>query len=295
LLPSILLPSIPMSGYKNFAVIGAGDIGSFIVRQLITYQAAGTIKNVVVLTRQGSKTAVDPAAKLIPVDYSNKESVKKALTGVDVVICTVSFMALDLQPGIAEAAKEVGVKLFIPSEFGAPTVGETEGFLGAKGKIHEQLKAIGIPYALFFTGAFSDYVWVPYMGLDVKSGKVTISGDGSKPIPFTSRPDIARYLSYVLTHLPADQLKNRTFTMAGDTKSFNEIFKGYEAKTGKKVEISYLSISELDARLAANPLDIFALIHKLWATGDTSSSLNTDNYLYPGWNPTRVVDYIPVA
>jgi hypothetical protein len=55
-------------------------------------------------------------------------------------------------------------------------------------------------------------------GLDITNGKVTVGGDGSPPMPFTSRPDIARYLSYVLTHLPADQLKNRSFTIAGDTK-----------------------------------------------------------------------------
>jgi len=284
-----------MSGYKNFAVVGAGAIGSYLVRQLITDKAAGTVNDVVVLTRQGSKTTVDPAAKLIQVDYTDKESVKRALTGVDVVISAIPGTAIDVQPGIAEAAKEVGVKLYVPSEFGAPTEGETEGFLGAKAKIHEQLKAIGIPYARFFTGGFSDYLWVPGLGLDVTSGKVTIGGDGSKPLPFTSRPDIARYLSYVLTHLPADQLNNRAFTIAGDTKSFNEIFKGYEAKTGKKVEISYLSISELDARLAANPQDVFAFLHKLWATGDTSSSSKTDNHLYPDWNPSPVVDNLPVA
>ena len=57
-----------------------------------------------------------------------------------------------------------------------------------------------------------------HLGLDVTSGKVTIGGDGSKPLPFTSRTDIARYLSYVLTHLPAEQLKNRSFTISGDTK-----------------------------------------------------------------------------
>jgi hypothetical protein len=57
-----------------------------------------------------------------------------------------------------------------------------------------------------------------HLGLDVTSGKVTIGGDGSNTLPFTSRPDIARYLSYVLTHLPADQLKNRSFTITGDTK-----------------------------------------------------------------------------
>jgi saccharopine dehydrogenase-like NADP-dependent oxidoreductase len=169
-----------MSGYKNFAVVGAGGIGSFIVRQLLTDKAAGTVDNVVVLTRQaslasesdcrtpstnqpsqGSKTTVDPAAKLIPVDYSNKELIKTALTGVDVVISTVPPLAFDVQPGIAEAAKEAGVKLFVPSEFGGRTEGATEGRNGAKANIHKQLKAIGIPYALFYTGVFADSLWGP--------------------------------------------------------------------------------------------------------------------------------------
>ncbi|KAI9466594.1 NAD-P-binding protein [Lactarius psammicola] len=283
-----------MSGYKNFAVVGAGQIGSFIIRQLITDKAAGTVNDVVVLTRRGSKTTVDPAARLIPVDYSDKESIKNALTGVNVVISTVPGTAIDVQPGIAEAAKEVGVKLFIPSEFGEPTEGETEGYLGAKAKIHKQLKAIGIPYALFYTGGFADYLWVPHLGLDVTSGKVSVGGDGSNPIPFTSRPDIARYLSYVLTHLPANQLKNRSFAIVGDTKSFNEIFKLYEAKTGKKVEVTYIPISELDARLASNPRDFFAFLHKLWATPDRRWE-ETDNHLYPDWNPSPVLDNMPVA
>ncbi len=69
-----------------------------------------------------------------------------------------------------------------------------------------------------------------YLGLDVTGGKVSVGGDGSNPIPFTSRRDIARYLSYVLTHLPADQLKNRSFTITGDTKvrSLRQVFWGVE-------------------------------------------------------------------
>ncbi len=43
-----------MSGYKNFAVVGAGTIGSFIIRQLLADKAAGAINDVVVLTRQAS-------------------------------------------------------------------------------------------------------------------------------------------------------------------------------------------------------------------------------------------------
>jgi hypothetical protein len=41
-----------MSGYPNFAVAGAGNIGSYIVQQLLKDKAAGIIKEVVVLSRQ---------------------------------------------------------------------------------------------------------------------------------------------------------------------------------------------------------------------------------------------------
>ena len=41
-----------MSGYKNFAIAGAGTIGSFIIQQFLKDKAAGTVNKVVVLTRQ---------------------------------------------------------------------------------------------------------------------------------------------------------------------------------------------------------------------------------------------------
>jgi hypothetical protein len=173
-----------------------------------------------------------------PVDYSKPASIKSALSGVDVVISTISVVALDVQEKIAEAAKEVGVKLFIPSDFGNVTEGETEGMFGAKAGIQTQLKKLGVPYAVFYTGPFADFIWEPcvcrllflcscvevettdqrFLDLDVKGGKVKVAGDGNKAISFTSRTDIARYLSYVLTRLPPDQLKNKSFTIEGDHK-----------------------------------------------------------------------------
>ena len=100
--------------------------------------------------------------KVIPVDYSNREAIKNALTRIDVVISTVPPTALDVQLGIAEAAKEAGVKLFVPSEFGGVTEGATEGVKGSKARVQDQLKAVGIPYTLFYTGAYADFIWVPY-------------------------------------------------------------------------------------------------------------------------------------
>jgi hypothetical protein len=54
-----------MSGYKNFAVAGAGKIGSFIIRQLITDKAAGTVNDVIVLTRQANLVSTSEMHTLI--------------------------------------------------------------------------------------------------------------------------------------------------------------------------------------------------------------------------------------
>ena len=98
---------------------------------------------------------------MVPVDYSSKESIRNALTGVDVIICTISAEALDLQGKIAEAAKEAGVRLFVPSEFGGVSEGETQGLFGQKATIQSQLRALDIPCAFFYTGPFADYIWAP--------------------------------------------------------------------------------------------------------------------------------------
>ena len=100
-------------------------------------------------------------AKVIQVDYSNEGSIKHALTGVDVVISTIPGAAVDIQVKIATAAKNVGVKLFVLSEFAGIPDGETEWVLGAKANVQSQLKALDIPYAAFYTGLFADYAWVP--------------------------------------------------------------------------------------------------------------------------------------
>lgn len=53
-------------------------------------------------------------------------------------------------------------------------------------------------------------------GFDFANGKVTIWGSGDNDISFTSQPDVARYVGYVLTKLPREKLENRAFYIEGD-------------------------------------------------------------------------------
>jgi uncharacterized protein YbjT (DUF2867 family) len=112
---------------------------------------------------KGTNTTIQGDARAIQVNYSNDESIKHALTGVDVVISTVPTAALDVQGKIAAAAKEAGVKLFVPSEFGGITKEDSEDIRGVKAKVQGQLRDLGMPYAAFYTGPFPDYIWASYV------------------------------------------------------------------------------------------------------------------------------------
>jgi saccharopine dehydrogenase-like NADP-dependent oxidoreductase len=40
-----------MSGFKNFAIVGAGNVGSFIVEELLKQKAAGRINEISIVSR----------------------------------------------------------------------------------------------------------------------------------------------------------------------------------------------------------------------------------------------------
>lgn len=102
-------------------------------------------------------------AKIAVVDYGSAESLKNAVTGADVVISTLTIQALQAQNLLAEQAKAAGVKLFVPSEFGDVTtdIENAEGIFLIKQSVHRKCKDLDLPYALFFTGPGSDYVFIP--------------------------------------------------------------------------------------------------------------------------------------
>ena len=112
---------------------------------------------------KGSKKTIQGDVKVIEVDYSDGESIKNALTNVDVVISTIAIAALDVQGKIVAAAKNADVKLFVPSEFGNITEGDTEGLHRTKENIRSQIKALDLPYAAFYTGPWADSIWDPYV------------------------------------------------------------------------------------------------------------------------------------
>ena len=105
---------------------------------------------------------VAQGAKFATIDYSNQPTLVAAFQDVEVVISLVSGSpdGIQNQKALADAAKAAGAKVFAPSEFGSPSA-KPEGRAASKVEIQDHLREIGLPYAVFYTGPWSDLIFTP--------------------------------------------------------------------------------------------------------------------------------------
>jgi hypothetical protein len=97
------------------------------------------------------------------VNYTSPSSLASALASTAVLISTLTTSAIAAQAPLVAAAKTAGVRLFVPSEFGNPTVEGVRGPLAQKRAVQAGLREAGVAYTLFWTGPFSDFVFGPYV------------------------------------------------------------------------------------------------------------------------------------
>ncbi|EPQ51687.1 NAD P-binding protein [Gloeophyllum trabeum ATCC 11539] len=299
-----------MTTLGNFALAGLGRIGQFVAEEFVKLKADGKISRVDILTRRdpaGDETLATLAelgANVKTVDYASHGSLVSALSGIDAVVSVTGGYGEAIQNNIklADAAKHAGVQLFVPSEWGLYSKGLNQGFYITHAEVHKKLEDIGLPYAMVYCGMWSDAVLSPLFGWDVPNGKVTMWGDGNKPITWTTREDVARFTEHLLTHTPAEQLYWKTFNIEGDRKTLNEIAAEYTARTGKKLDITHRPISEQEKIFAeSDPTSmegILAFILLNWDNGKLDLSKapgGLANHLWLEWKPTRAVDALLAA
>ncbi|TFK64330.1 NAD(P)-binding protein [Pluteus cervinus] len=279
-----------MSTYKTFAIAGVGLIGCPILDALLARNA-----HVVVLTRSSKSDTLPTGGKYGVVDYNDVSSIAKLLkeNQVDVVISTVGQEALgQQQTNLADASKEAGVKLFVPSEFGVPTAGYKAGLLAEKANFNDYLQKIGIPSLRIFNGYFTELVF-GLVGYE-SNKKVNIVEKGTAPISFTAITDIAGYLAHVLTTHPPEKLENKIARLEGDRVSLVDIAALF------KTDVEH--VTEIDG--PHGPLITF--LQRLFESGAGSTGWDpvtnsegperagSGNALWEGHQWKRIVDVVKI-
>ncbi|KZV80172.1 NAD(P)-binding protein [Exidia glandulosa HHB12029] len=273
--------------YTSFVVAGAGGIGALITSELL--RIGGT--KVTVFTRGGNSNIPTGATERV-VDYAKPDELEQALkdAGTQVVISTLAGPGLALQIGLADAAQRAGVKLFVPSEFGSKShEALSPSPLDLKNATTKHLKAIGLPYTVFYTGLFADLpLNVPptLQVLNLENRTVTVVGSGNVKLSVVTRPDIARFVAHALTHTPHAELENTIIGIEAEKVTWYEIAKVYEKKYGAPFEVKLRNADQVKKEVDEKGTAAF-LDYLLW--GIEQGHGNVGEYkkvdLFPEWNP----------
>ncbi|BGP31462.1 hypothetical protein JCM10296v2_003226 [Rhodotorula toruloides] len=280
---------------KSVALAGAGTLGSVILPELLNAGLATTV-----VTRKDSKrdSSFPTGVVVKAVDYASLSSLVDALKGVDVVIATLTDR--DAQVALVKAAKEAGVKLFVPGEFGNPTTNikqsEVHPIMYGKKQIQDLLKSVGLPALLVFNGPFPDTTFNAFLGFDPTTGHIRLVGKGDTPISWTTRLDVARFLVHHLTTLTSfpSPSEPAILRIEGDRKTYNQVVNIYRRLYPKQdVRVMYVPVEDAEkiakdvqSDFIQSFIEFLLLSWEKGATVDDGHEL--DNARWPEWNPKSV-------
>jgi uncharacterized protein YbjT (DUF2867 family) len=119
---------------------------------------------------------------------TSQESLQAALKGIDVVISTLNGEGLFVTNGdieLARASKAVGVKRFVPSNFGLDSRGLTSAelpLITSKFNVIAELQKLKLDHLVVYTNTWLEYALAsPFLGIDVVHGdSVLVPGDGNR-------------------------------------------------------------------------------------------------------------------
>ncbi|ETN09253.1 hypothetical protein PPTG_11707 [Phytophthora nicotianae INRA-310] len=268
-----------MSTFTKFAIVGAGGVGSGVAEYLLQAKATVTI-----LTRDDTKVELqafkERGVSLVKVNYDNEASLKAALTGNEVVVCTIHAYHHSIQFAVARAAKAAGLQLF----FG---MADEDGPNITKEKVRTQLKELELPFALFHGGLWAEYIPF-FLGYNFKEGAMTVVGDGDAKMSIVARSDLCRFIAHVLVTAAKCSLEWSRFSVESDRMSPKEIAALAEKKLGKKMELKLVSYDETKKKYETDPVAyiLTRVADGRCVSGTLDEAKDTVAKYYPGWNPT---------
>jgi hypothetical protein len=175
------------------------------------------------------------------------------------------------------------------SEYGNNTSDLTpDSLLYFKTALHQHLRSIGLPYTLYPTGWFSDVNFVPPFGFDIANKTLEIIGSGNTPISFTTRPDIAHFVAYTLTHVSPHELENTTLGVEGERATLLSLKPVFEDVFGGEFRVVHRDAGEVEQLVKEKGAQVFLEYIRLGGERGEVQIQNPKNTLVPGWTPLSI-------
>ncbi|WMJ68951.1 aromatic alcohol reductase [Stenotrophomonas sp. 24(2023)] len=254
-------------------VLGAGELGSQVLRELALQREHGHIATLAVLLRPAADDATaerqatdtlmqELGIAIVEADLAQADEPTLAaiFATFDQVICCTGFVGgSGTQRRITAAVLRAGVPHYIPWQFGVDydVVGRGSGQavwdeqLDVRGMLRGQQ---AVRWTIISTGMFTSFVPLPAFGLvDLQHGIVRALGDWDHQLTVTTPQDIGRLTARIAARWPA--FANQVVHVAGDTFSYRELADTLERVLGRPMERELWQLAQLRADALAHPDD----------------------------------------
>ncbi|PNP76834.1 hypothetical protein FNYG_09850 [Fusarium nygamai] len=304
----------------NVTVVGAtGEVGLSTINALAsspdTFKLTAFVRPASI-NKPRVKEIKDKGVSVVAIELENNhEELVNALTGQDVVISSLAPYFNGPELALATAAKEAGIKRFVPSFFGpsCPPKGIML-FRDLKENIINHVKKIYLPYTVIDVG-----LWYQISLPPLPSGKIdyalaypatVMAEDGSCSISITDLRDIGRYIAKIITD---ERTLNKYIFAYNEVWTQEEIYSHLEKVSGEKIPRNSMTTKDIEATIADAQLKYDNSDKSLpfipglqgpqylyceWFREDNLPEraeylgyLSAKD-LYPDFQPTKYVDYI---
>ncbi|KAI5894502.1 NAD(P)-binding protein [Schizophyllum commune H4-8] len=192
------------------------------------------------------------------------------LTGADTVIAVVHPSCIEVQRKIADAAKAVGVKRFVPNDFGTSAPAGVQGLHDRKLAIREYIRQIGLGHTFIEVAWWMQFAViypVHYTGIDSSMSRHVI-GEGKTRFAVTDLFHIGDYVAHVIRD---DRTLNQTVFIWEDEITQQQAWELAVKKLGEDILKTKIEHPEADflkaldaARAAGSEQIVQRYVHEYW-------------------------------
>lgn len=291
LAPSYTQMVIPMSlpysePSRSILVLGAGELGMPVIRNLALLSQQRTGTSISVMLRQTSIESQLPAKREVVEEIrsfgveiiagdlvaASVDELAAMFSRFDTVIgCTGYAAGRDTPMKVARAAVKSGIPRYFPWQFGvdfdAIGRGGPQDLFDAQLDVREYLRSqSAMDWVIISTGMFTSYLFEPDFGVvDFAARRVNALGSESNSVTLTTPEDIGAMTARIVFHSPV--IRNEIVYLAGDTISYGELPEILEKALGVRFELAVWNVHQLMQELADDPANMIKKYRAAFAQG----------------------------
>ncbi|HGA3273378.1 TPA: aromatic alcohol reductase [Enterobacter hormaechei] len=271
---------------ENILVLGAGELGLPVLRNLALRAKDVKGTKISVLLRESTLTSDEPGKKLVIKEIRNLginivtgDLVKSSVDDLaslfaqfdTVVGCTGYAAGINTPMKLAQAALQARIPRYFPWQFGADFDaigrGSPQDIFDAQIDVRDLLRSQHeTEWVIISTGIFMSYLFEPDFGVvDLQNDTVQALGSVDNTMTLTTPDDIGMLTAAIVFETP--RIRNEIVYIAGDTLTYADVADKLQSALGRPFSCTEWSEQYLMDKLALNPQDMMSKYRAVFAQG----------------------------